>query len=1129
MAQGILSESTRHRKSLSNYSAFLLLLIIGLGHTAVDATEYFVAVDSPSASDTNSGLSISQPFRTFGRAAQELSAGDTLTIKAGIYREALISSRSGTSGNPIVVRAYPGDEGQVVIRGSDVVNGWTRDSGNVWSVPMQPLPTVSFPPGWPNLGEYSRRREMVFVNGSPFLQVFTLSELSSGRFWMDEAAHRLRIYFSGDPNIAQVEVAVRDRGVWAVGGYHVFRGLRVEHVTPEFGVAAVQLGGDNHRLEDCVVEYNNGNGIKAFSGLTMLRSKSNHNGQLGVGLAGSGSNIDTCETSHNSWRYGPYWQAGGIKLVGSGNSGNRVVRHTAKFNRGRGVWFDTTGAGNTVEASYFEGNDFIALEFEATIGPNWIKNNVVVGTVKLGDNGGYETYDGAGILLFDALDTFIYNNTVVDNGGSGIVITGGQRENGVYYAARTDVYNNIVVDSAKAAVHVAVREKSREAANVATHHFDNNLYFGNPTTIMFPNGTSQTFHWSLSDFQANRNEDLNSLSAAPEFTRPSSKDYSLQSDSPAIDAGRNLAEVDEDFLGVSRPRGLSTDIGAYESPDSSGGPTSTPTPTPTFTPVPPTATPTATATATSTPPPTQTPTPTWTPGGPTATPTPTSTATFTPPPTQTPTPTWTPGGPTATPTPTSTRAPTSTPTPVPPAPTSTPSDSEEPSGLSTVTIPVVAHIDGVGGTPWRSDVSVANRNSIAQRLRFTYLPEKGEKLARTKALQPYSTLLLKDMVKNFLGGDDGKGPLHIEVLTEDTVPPCVISRTYAARHFGNLGSGLPADVELATGEFTMPGLVHGEDYRSSVAVMAGPDRDVTAHFQLYRGLDGGVSGLEKRVVKAGSLGQWSIDRLFPDRIREGQTMTIKVILSQPGIAFASVVDNASTDSAVILGKRSATSWVVPVVAHVPGKDNTFWASSVTLWNANSSVSEISLEYLPEKTDNSAGGIDAAPFLLGGFDTYALDDILLTRFGVTNGKGSLIVRATKPISLSSRVWTAGPGGGTAGNGVRTVHSSGLADGEVVLPGVRMRDGFRTNVGVVTGNAWATFEFRLRDSDGQLLANEFLEVPPRTLTQLSVNKIFGNQVAKPNPVGSIVVSSGTEFLAYLTVIDGSSQDPLFMMFR
>jgi hypothetical protein len=104
---------------------------------------------------------------------------------------------------------------------------------------------------------------------------------------------------------------------------------------------------------------------------------------------------------------------------------------------------------------------------------------------------------------------------------------------------------------------------------------------------------------------------------------------------------------------------------------------------------------------------------------------------------------------------------------------------------------------------------------------------------------------------------------------------------------------------------------------------------------------------------------------------------------------------------------------------------------------------------------------------------------------------------------------------------------MSAGEIVLPGVRMRGGFRSNVGVVTGDTWTTVEFRLRDADGILLANEFVEVPPRTLTQLSLTKLFGNSVRKPDPVGSLAVVSGDPYLAYLTVIDGSSQDPVFIM--
>jgi hypothetical protein len=94
---------------------------------------------------------------------------------------------------------------------------------------------------------------------------------------------------------------------------------------------------------------------------------------------------------------------------------------------------------------------------------------------------------------------------------------------------------------------------------------------------------------------------------------------------------------------------------------------------------------------------------------------------------------------------------------------------------------------------------------------------------------------------------------------------------------------------------------------------------------------------------------------------------------------------------------------------------------------------------------------------------------------------------------------------------------------------MVDGFRTNVGIVTGDAVATMEFNLHDSDGSLLADRALELPPRSLRQFSMAKLFSQVVTPPNPAGSLIITGNTAFLAYLTVIDGSSQDPVFVMSR
>ncbi len=130
-------------------------------------------------------------------------------------------------------------------------------------------------------------------------------------------------------------------------------------------------------------------------------------------------------------------------------------------------------------------------------------------------------------------------------------------------------------------------------------------------------------------------------------------------------------------------------------------------------------------------------------------------------------------------------------------------------------------------------------------------------------------------------------------------------------------------------------------------------------------------------------------------------------------------------------------------------------------------------------------------------------------------------------MTSRVFTDGPKGGSSGNGVRTIPESELASGEMVLPGVRLRNGFRTNIGVVTGDKGMTFDFDLRDANGTLRSSTTLFVPPRTLHQRSVENLFGSGFVLPNPVGAIVVNGTKPYTAYLTVIDPSSQDPVFVM--
>ena len=53
-----------------------------------------------------------------------MQAGDTVIVKAGIYRESVMPAYSGDDGNPITFQANPGD--RVVVSGAEEITGWQQ-------------------------------------------------------------------------------------------------------------------------------------------------------------------------------------------------------------------------------------------------------------------------------------------------------------------------------------------------------------------------------------------------------------------------------------------------------------------------------------------------------------------------------------------------------------------------------------------------------------------------------------------------------------------------------------------------------------------------------------------------------------------------------------------------------------------------------------------------------------------------------------------------------------------------------------------------------------------------------------------------------------------------------------------
>ncbi len=83
--------------------AVVVLVFAGLRHAA--AAVYHVALDGDDGHDGSK----SKPLRTVQRAVDLARPGDTILVRAGVYREAVVLRESGDEGRPIVLKNHPGE------------------------------------------------------------------------------------------------------------------------------------------------------------------------------------------------------------------------------------------------------------------------------------------------------------------------------------------------------------------------------------------------------------------------------------------------------------------------------------------------------------------------------------------------------------------------------------------------------------------------------------------------------------------------------------------------------------------------------------------------------------------------------------------------------------------------------------------------------------------------------------------------------------------------------------------------------------------------------------------------------------------------------------------------------------
>ena len=204
-------------------------------------------VDGTKGGDETGDGSLSSPWKTIGYGVRQLSAGDTLLIAAGRYRENVVFSSAGTEENPILIG--PLGNGEVVIDASTPVGEWAKYSGSIYKAECLYEPVA------------------VVLDDEPIFPEFSLEKVDQGKWHYDIKDHTLYLYIDDaeGPENHEIGVVADPQGKDAVfmnhAKYVTLYGLTIKYSNGK----GIKILGDHNKVIKCNIEFNGRNGITVFS------------------------------------------------------------------------------------------------------------------------------------------------------------------------------------------------------------------------------------------------------------------------------------------------------------------------------------------------------------------------------------------------------------------------------------------------------------------------------------------------------------------------------------------------------------------------------------------------------------------------------------------------------------------------------------------------------------------------------------------------------------------------------------------------------------------------------------------------------------------------------------------------
>jgi PKD repeat protein len=440
-------------------------------------------------------------------------------------------------------------------------------------------------------------------------------------------------------------------------------------------------------------------------------------------------------------------------------------------------------------------------------------------------------------------------------------------------------------------------------------------------------------------------------------------------------------------------------------------------------------------------------------------------------------------------------------------------------------VSAAAQTAGIGGTAWRTELSLFNAGTQGANVSLTYVPSAGSTIqSRSLFLSPRQSVSYANALLDLYGIGNGAGAIGIEATSGGaTADLRVTSRTFTSGEMGTYGQSVP-DVQEAALEriLYVTGIQSNAAFRTNIGLVNRGNSAVGVTLTL-RASSGGVVASNSLTLGANSFQQAALASYFPavqGGSYSGLTMQLSATTRDSVSAYASVVDNVSQDPVFIQATPPAVggSLTLPVVGRAPGANGTFWRSDVILHNPGSGSISLTLRY---------GGAPKSVTLQAGQTTVMAD--VLSQFGHSSGSGKLDVTwsgSSGPV-VTSRTYTSVAGGGTFGQSIDPVASFGR---QQFVPGLRHDASYRTNIGFVNhGGESEMFAVMVLSNSGAEVARTFVTLAPGAQAQYALTALFPAISSIGNFTLMIEGDGNAQLFAYGSMVDNKSGDPVFFAGR